>query len=135
MEGRPKVNGLIRRRLWRECSSVRAGRPLCQVDASLNEAAAQQAEANLASAEASAQAADEKAKRFEPLARMQAIAEQDYTDALAAARAARAAEAQNRAALAHARIKLRYTTIGHPIGRRLGQTGRLSCREQSGQYV
>src|SRR3546814_18557130 len=123
MEGRPKVNGLIRRRLWRECSSVRAGRPLCQVDASLYEAAAQQAEANLASAEASAQAADEKAKRFEPLARMQAIAEQDYTDAPAAARVERAAVAQNSAALETARVNLRYK-IGRASGtERVGPNG------------
>ncbi|MBB5704937.1 efflux RND transporter periplasmic adaptor subunit [Sphingopyxis panaciterrulae] len=121
-EVRPQVNGLIRKRLFTEGSVVRAGQPLFQIDASLYEAAAQQAEANLASAEASAQAADEKAKRFEPLARMQAIAEQDYTDALAAARVARAAVAQNRAALETARINLRYTTIRAPIGGRIGRS-------------
>src|SRR3546814_3017671 len=64
-EVRPQVNGLIRKRLFTEGSVVRAGQPLFPIDASLYEAAAQQAEANLASAEASAQAADEKAKRFE----------------------------------------------------------------------
>src|SRR3546814_13847983 len=51
---------------------------------------------------------------------MQAIAEQDYTDALAAARVARAAVAQNRAALETARINLRYTTIRAPLGGRIG---------------
>src|SRR3546814_11343144 len=50
---------------------------------------------------------------------MQAIAEQDYTDALAAARIARAAVAQNRAALETARINLRYTTVSAPIGGRI----------------
>src|SRR3546814_10314178 len=53
---------------------------------------------------------------------MQAIAEQDYTDALAAARVARAAVAQNRAALETARINLRYTTIRAPIGGRIGRS-------------
>src|SRR3546814_10653688 len=89
-EVRPQVDGLIRKRLFTEGGLVRAGQPLFQIDASLYRAAAQQAEANLASAQASAQAAGEKAKRLEPLARMQAIAEQDYTDALAAERNARA---------------------------------------------
>jgi len=121
-EVRPQVNGLIRKRLFTEGSIVRAGEPLFQIDASLYQAAVQQAEANLASAEASAQAADEKAKRFAPLARMQAIAEQDYTDALAAARIARAAVAQSRAALETARINLRYTTISAPIGGRIGRS-------------
>src|SRR3546814_5779733 len=53
---------------------------------------------------------------------MQAIAEQDYTDALAAARVARAAVAQNRAALETARINLHYTTIRAPIGGRIGRS-------------
>ncbi|MGB7412085.1 MAG: biotin/lipoyl-binding protein, partial [Sphingopyxis granuli] len=77
-EVRPQVNGLIRQRLFTEGATVRAGQPLFQIDASLYRAAVAQAEANLASARANAQAAEEKAKRFEPLAKMQAIAEQDY---------------------------------------------------------
>ncbi|ALH82442.1 hemolysin D [Sphingopyxis macrogoltabida] len=121
-EVRPQVNGLIRRRLFAEGSFVRAGQPLYQIDASLYQAAADQAAANLASARASAQAADEKAKRFEPLAKMQAVAEQDYTDALAQARVARATVAQNAAALETARINLRYTTLSAPISGRIGRS-------------
>ena len=121
-EVRPQVNGLIRRRLFTEGSFVRAGQPLYQIDASLYQAAADQAAANLASARASAQAAEEKAKRFEPLAKMQAVAEQDYTDALAQARVARAAVSQNAAALETARINLRYTTLTAPIGGRIGRS-------------
>jgi len=121
-EVRPQVSGLIRRRLFTEGGVVRAGQPLYQIDASLYRAAVDQAEANLASARANAQAAEEKAKRFEPLAKMQAIAEQDYTDALAAARVARAVVAQNAAALETARINLRYATITAPIGGRIGRS-------------
>ncbi len=121
-EVRPQVNGLIRRRLFTEGGFVRAGQPLYQIDASLYQAAVDQASANLASARASAQAADERVRRFAPLARMQAIAEQDYTDALAAARVARAAVAQNGAALETARITLRYATITAPISGRIGRS-------------
>lgn len=121
-EVRPQVNGLIRRRLFAEGGFVRAGQPLYQIDASLYRAAAQQAEANLASAQASAGAAEERARRLEPLAKMQAVAEQDYTDALAQARMARAAVAQNRAALETARINLRYATIAAPISGRIGRS-------------
>ncbi len=121
-EVRPQVNGLIRRRLFTEGGLVRAGQPLFQIDSSLYRAAVDQASANLASARASAQAAEEKAQRFEPLAKMQAIAEQDYTDALAQARVARAAVAQNRAALETARINLRYTTLTAPISGRIGRS-------------
>ena len=121
-EVRPQVNGLIRRRLFTEGGLVRAGQPLYQIDASLYQAAVDQASANLASARASAQAAEERVRRFAPLAKMQAIAEQDYTDALAEARVARAAVAQNGAALETARITLRYATITAPISGRIGRS-------------
>ena len=67
-EVRPQVNGLIRRRLFTEGGFVRAGQPLYQIDASLYQAGVDQAAANLASARASAQAAEERARRLEPLA-------------------------------------------------------------------
>ncbi len=121
-EVRPQVNGLIRRRLFTEGGFVRAGQPLYQIDASLYQAAVDQAAANLASARASAQAAEERVRRFAPLAKMQAIAEQDYTDALAQARVAQAAVAQNQAALDTARINLRYTTLSAPISGRIGRS-------------
>lgn len=121
-EVRPQVNGLIRRRLFTEGGFVRAGQPLYQIDASLYQAGVEQAAANLASARASAQAAEERARRLEPLAKMQAVAEQDYTDALAQARMARAAVAQNGAALETARINLRFATITAPISGRIGRS-------------
>ncbi|KTE11410.1 efflux RND transporter periplasmic adaptor subunit [Sphingopyxis sp. H115] len=121
-EVRPQVNGLIRRRLFTEGGFVRAGQPLYQIDPSLYQAAVDQAAANLASARASAQAAVDRARRLEPLAKMQAVAEQDYTDALAQARMARAAVAQNGAALETARINLRFATITAPISGRIGRS-------------
>ena len=121
-EVRPQVNGLVRRRLFTEGSFVRAGPPLYQIDARLYQAGVDQAAANVASARASAEAADERARRLEPLAKMQAVAEQDYTDALAQARMARAAVAQNSAALETARINLRFATITAPISGRIGRS-------------
>ena len=56
-EVRPQINGIVRRRLFTEGSYVRAGQPLYQIDASLYRAAVSQAQANLASARASADAA------------------------------------------------------------------------------
>ena len=121
-EVRPQINGLIRRRLFTEGSTVRAGQPLYEIDASLYRAAVNQAEANLASARASADAAIARADRYKPLAEMQAVAEQDYTDAAAQARVARATVAQNSAALDTARINMRYTTVTAPIGGRIGRS-------------
>jgi len=121
-EVRPQINGLIRQRLFTEGSYVRAGQPLYQIDSSLYRAAVNQAEANLASARASAEAAVARADRYRPLAEIEAISEQDYTDAAAQARVARAAVAQNAAALDTARINLRYATVSAPISGRIGRS-------------
>jgi len=121
-EVRPQINGLIRRRMFTEGSYVRAGQSLYQIDPSLYRAAVNQAQANLTSARASADAALARADRYKPLAEMQAIAEQDYTDAAAQARVARAGVEQNAAALETARINLRYTTVTAPISGRIGRS-------------
>lgn len=121
-EVRPQVSGVIRRRLFTEGSFVHAGQPLFEIDPSLYRAAVNQAQANLASARAAADAAVAKAERFRPLAEMEAVAQQDYTDALASARVARASISQQAAALDTARINLRFTTVPAPISGRIGRS-------------
>lgn len=121
-EVRPQINGIIRARLFTEGGMVRQGQPLFQIDPSLYRASVSQAAANLQSAQASAEAAGAKADRYRPLAQMEAVSKQDYTDALAAARQARAAVAQTRAALDTAQINLRYTTVPAPISGRIGRS-------------
>jgi membrane fusion protein (multidrug efflux system) len=121
-EVRPQATGLIQRRLFTEGAYVRAGDPLYQIDPSLYRAAANQAEANLESARASESAATVKADRYKPLAQAQAVSQQDYTDVLADERVARAAVAQNAAAVDTARINLRHTTVPAPISGRIGRS-------------
>lgn len=121
-EVRPQVTGIIRKRFFEEGGYVRAGQPLFEIDPSLYRAAVNQAEANLASARANADAASAKAERYKPLADMEAIAKQDYTDAAAAARVARASVEQTKAALDTARVNLRFTTVPAPISGRIGRS-------------
>jgi membrane fusion protein (multidrug efflux system) len=121
-EVRPQISGVIQKRLYAEGAIVRQGQPLYQIEPSLYRAAAAQASANLASAQAQAVAAEAKANRYKPLAAEQAVAQQDYTDAAAQARAASAAVAQNRAALNTAQINLRYTTVPAPLTGRIGRS-------------
>ena len=121
-EVRPQVNGLIRSRNFVEGSYVKKGQPLYQIDPRLYEAAVNQAQANVASARATLDAAQVRAKRYKPLAEMEAISKQDYTDAAAQARQAQAAVAQNSAALETARINLRFTSIPAPISGRIGRS-------------
>lgn len=134
-EVRPQVSGVIRRRYFTEGGYVRAGQPLFQIDPSLYQAAVNQARANLASAHAQADAAIAKANRYKPLAEMEAVAKQDYTDALASARVAHAAVAQNSATLDTARVNLRFTTVPAPISGRIGRSlftvGALASASQS----
>ena len=105
-EVRPQVNGLVRARYFQEGSVVRKGQPLYRIDPSLYEAAVNQAQANVTSAQATAEAARVKANRYRPLAEMEAVSKQEYTDAAAQARQAQAGVAQNRAALRTAQINL-----------------------------
>ena len=119
-EVRPQVSGVILRRLFREGSVVRQGQTLYQIDPSIYQAQAAQAEANLQSARASSVAARTRASRYKPLADMEAIAKQDYTDAVAQARQADASVAQNAAALRSAQINLRFTRVPAPISGRIG---------------
>lgn len=121
-EVRPQVTGLITRRLFREGALVRQGQPLFQIDPSIYRAAASEATANLNAAQANAEAARVRSGRLRPLAEMEAVSKQDYTDAQAAARQAAAGVAQNRAALDTARINLRFTTVPAPITGRIGRT-------------
>ena len=121
-EVRPQVSGVVQRRFFEEGQIVRRGQPLYQIDPSLYRAAANQAQANVAAAQATAEAASVRAARFRPLAEIEAVSKQDYTDAAATARQSRAAVAQNRAALETARINLRFTTVPAPITGRIGRS-------------
>ncbi len=121
-EVRPQVTGVIQKRLFTEGTMVKRGQPLYQIDPSLYRASANQASANLASARANAEAAKIKADRYRPLAEAEAIAKQDYTDALSTYRQAAASISQNAAALDTARINLRFTTVPAPITGRIGRS-------------
>jgi membrane fusion protein (multidrug efflux system) len=119
---RPQVSGVVKARLFTEGSIVQKGQALYRIDPSLYRAAVNQAQANLQSAEANRESAVAKADRFKPLAKIQAVAEQDYVDAAAAARQSVAAVAQNRAALDTARINFAFTTVPAPITGRIGRS-------------
>lgn len=120
-EVRPQITGLVRSIRFQPGGYVRAGQPLFEIDAGLYRAAAAEARANVASAEANASAASARAARYRPLVEMEAISRQEYDDAAAAARAARAAVAQQRASLDTAQINLRYTNVPAPISGRIGR--------------
>lgn len=119
---RPQVSGIIRRRFFTEGAQVRAGQPLYEIDPSLYRAAVSQAQANVQSARATAEAARIQEQRYAPLARIEAVSKQEYTNAIAQARQGQASVAQTRAALDTARINLKFTTVPAPISGRIGRS-------------
>ena len=119
-EVRPQVSGVVLRRLFTQGSMVRQGQPLYEIDPRIYQSAVAQAQANLNSARASAQAAVAREERYRPLAKSQFVSRQDYDDVLAQSRQARAAVAQNEAALQEARVNLRFTRVPAPISGRVG---------------
>ncbi|MBB5698277.1 membrane fusion protein (multidrug efflux system) [Sphingomonas yantingensis] len=134
-EVRPQVSGVIQARLFTEGSVVRKGQTLYRIDPRLYRAAVNEAAANVANAEANRVATTAKAERFRPLAEIEAVAKQDYTDAVAAARQAAAQVQQGRAQLDTARINLRFTDVPAPITGRIGRslftTGALVTANQA----
>ena len=119
---RPQVTGIIRRRFFTEGTLVKKGQPLYEIDPRLYRAAANEAQANLQSARANQQAQNILAQRYKPLAEMEAISKQDYTNAVATSRQATASVAQTRAALETAQINLKFTTVPAPITGRIGRS-------------
>ena len=128
-EVRPQVNGIIKARHFTEGGVVKKGQTLYEIDPSLYRVAVAQAQANVHSAEATAESTAAKAARFKPLADIEAVSKQDYSDAQAAARQAASNVNQTKAALETAQINLRFTTVPAPItgriGRSLATTGAL----------
>ena len=119
---RPQVSGVIRSRGFAEGALVRKGQTLYQIDPSLYQAAANEAQAGVANAAAQREAAGVRADRYKPLAEMQAISQQDYTDAVAAEKQARAQVDLNRARLETARVNVRFTRVPAPISGRIGRS-------------
>ncbi|RAK58730.1 efflux transporter periplasmic adaptor subunit [Phenylobacterium hankyongense] len=119
---RPQVSGLIEKRLFVEGSRVTRGQPLYEIDPSLYRAAVNQAQANVQSAQANLAAAQALADRYRPLAAIEAVSQQDYANAAAAAGQAKAAVAQTQAALDTARINLKFTTVPAPISGQIGRS-------------
>jgi membrane fusion protein, multidrug efflux system len=121
-EVRPQISGVVQRRFFTEGSFVRADQTLYQIDPRLSQAGAAQAEANLAAAQATAEAARVRAARLRPLAEVQAVSQQEYTDAAAQARQATAAVEQQRAALRTAQVNVGFTRVPAPISGRIGRS-------------
>ena len=121
-EVRPQVTGIIERRAFEEGTEVKAGDLLYQIDPATYKAAFDSARASLARAEANAASARLTARRYEGLAKIDAVSQQARDDASAALSLAEADVAAAKAALERARIDVAYTKLTAPIGGRIGRS-------------
>ena len=118
---RPQVDGVLVKRLFEEGESVRAGQPLFQIEPALYQAAVNQAQANLKTAEAAAVTARLRAQRMQALGGEQLAARQDVDDAIASGQQAAAAVQAAQASLDTARTRLGFATVTAPIAGRIGR--------------
>lgn len=113
-EIRPRVNGLIEKRLFAEGSNVKAGQILYQIDIAPFEAAFNNATAALAEAQAKLPATRSRAERYKNLLRHSALSQQDYDDAASSLNQLLANINSLQASVETARINLGYTKVTPP---------------------
>ncbi|WP_208111528.1 efflux RND transporter periplasmic adaptor subunit [Enterovirga rhinocerotis] len=121
-EIRPQVSGVLQERLYREGQEVKAGQELFQIDSAPYRAALGTAEAALARAQASLEAAKARASRYSQLVGRNVISALDHETAMANQHQAEADVASARAALDAARIDLARTRIVSPIDGRASRS-------------
>jgi membrane fusion protein (multidrug efflux system) len=121
-EIRPQVNGIIKKRLFREGSDVKAGQLLYQIDPAPFQVALDSAKASLGKAQANLPALRLKTERYKELLADKAVSKQDYDDAAAAMGQAQAEVEYWKTQVEGARINLGYTRVIAPISGRIGKS-------------
>ncbi|NYT57752.1 efflux RND transporter periplasmic adaptor subunit [Alcaligenaceae bacterium] len=121
-EVRPQVGGIVKKRLFKEGSDVKAGETLYEIDRATYQASHNSAKAALAKAQANLKVVSLRAARYKELVKIDAVSKQDNDQAVAELRQAQADVASARAALDMAAINLGYTAIKAPISGRIGQS-------------
>jgi membrane fusion protein (multidrug efflux system) len=121
-EIRPQVNGIIKKRLFKEGSDVKAGQLLYQIDPAPFQVAYDSARASLGKARANLPSIRLRVERYRELLADKAVSRQDYDDAAAAQEQARAEIEYWQAQVEAARINLGYTRVTAPISGRIGKS-------------
>jgi membrane fusion protein, multidrug efflux system len=122
VEIRARVEGYLDKVAFTEGSFVRKGELLYQIDPKPLEAALANAKANLATAQARLAKTNNDVNRLTPLAKQQAVSQQELDNALSAQDAARAQVDANKAAVDKAQLDLGYTRITAPLDGLVGTT-------------
>jgi membrane fusion protein (multidrug efflux system) len=122
VEIRARVEGYLNRVAFTEGTFVSKGTLLYQIDPLPLEAALANAKANLATAQARLAKSNNDVSRLTPLAKQQAVSQQELDNALSAQDAAHAQVDAMKAAVDKATLDLGYTHITSPIDGLVGTT-------------
>jgi membrane fusion protein (multidrug efflux system) len=122
VEIRARVEGYLVSMNFTEGSSVRKGQLLYKIDPQPFEAALAEAKANLATARARLDKTNNDVNRLTPLAKTQAVSQQELDNALSAQEAAQAQVSAFDAKLTKAKLDLAYTSITSPTEGIIGTT-------------
>jgi membrane fusion protein (multidrug efflux system) len=122
VEIRARVEGYLVSMHFTEGTFVRKGQLLYKIDPQPFEAALAESRANLATARARLDKTNNDVARLTPLAKEQAVSQQELDNALSAQEAAQAQVSAYDARVAKAKLDLAYTTINSPIDGLIGTT-------------
>jgi membrane fusion protein (multidrug efflux system) len=120
-EVRARVNGVVLKRLFTEGSIVKQGQSLFQIDPEPYQAQVNSAQAALGRAQASLTSAAATVERYKPLVKENAVSQQEFTNAVAAAKQGEADVNAARAQLRIAQINYSYANVYAPISGRIGR--------------
>jgi RND family efflux transporter MFP subunit len=113
-EVRPQVEGIITDIMVKSGDRVSAGKPLLQIDASRQRATVDSDEASRAAQEASVAYAQQQFERAKQLLQVGAISQQDYDQAEATLRTAKASQDALKARVQESRVQLQYYRVAAP---------------------
>jgi membrane fusion protein (multidrug efflux system) len=122
VEIRARVEGYLQRVAFREGTIVNKGDLLYVIDPAPFEATIAGAKADLATAQARLDKTNNDVTRYTPLAKIQAVSQQELDNAVAAQAAATAMVDAGKASLQKATLDLSYTRVLAPVGGLIGTT-------------
>jgi membrane fusion protein (multidrug efflux system) len=126
VEIRPRVGGILLKRLYEEGAPVKAGQSMFQIDPVPYQYALDQAKAQLAEQRARMVQTEREERRLHDLLTNQAISQREYDNAVSDSSIARAAQQAAEARVRDAERNLSYTLVTAPVS---GISGRFQFSE------
>ncbi|HEY8119197.1 MAG TPA: efflux RND transporter periplasmic adaptor subunit [Methylophilaceae bacterium] len=126
VEIRPRVGGILLKRLYEEGASVKEGQAMFLIDPVPYQIALSQARAQLSQQKALVEQAVREENRLKDLLATQSISQREYDNAVSTSAVSRATVQQAEAGVREAELNLSYTTVTAPVG---GIAGRFQFSE------